>query len=214
MSDTYGIAVSCWLVWATLRRARLTYKKGTTAFREAKADRQREFLLEVQAAFGPHVVALDEAAFFLNHVRSYAWSARGTRAVVPRPAIRGKMMSLLLAVSTQGVVAWSLDYGGVKAVRFSQFLRKHPRGTSLILDNAAIHRATNVLTRQGLPTVRTVAESGAIDLRYLPPYSPLLNPVELCFNTIRTFVNAKAPGNVDQLRACVSRARHTHAFGV
>lgn len=60
------------------------------------------------------------------------------------------------------------------------------------MDNASIHKATNTLVRQGLPSIPKTAELKAQNLVYLPPYSPQLNPVELCFNVLRTVINNTA----------------------
>jgi len=69
-----------------------------------------------------------------------------------------------------GVTKWQLYEGAVNAVRFSEFLQQLPSHSQLVLDNAVIHRATNVLKKQSLPTVSEVAETKHISLQYLPPY--------------------------------------------
>lgn len=165
-----------------------------------------EVLQSVQSNFGPHILALDESAFFYNHVRGYAWSKKGTRAIVTAPAIRGKAHSLLLCINTAGVVFWTLYQGAVTAKRFIEFLSELPRGATLVLDNAKIHHATNVLRKQGLPTVPEVAARQRITMSYLPAYAPKLNPVELCFNTIKTYVRREQPRTAVQLHACVEAA--------
>lgn len=91
----------------------------------------------------------------------------------------------------------------MNAIRFSEFLQELPCQSRLVLDNAVIHRATNVLSRQGLPTVPQIAESKQITLQYLPPYAPVLNPVELCFNTIRTYINRERPLLIDYTEGAV-----------
>ncbi len=174
----------------------MTWKRGSKAYSEMSESRAQQFIQVIGVGFGPQVIALDEAAFFWNHARGYAWSPKGCRAVIKRPGIRGHAHSLLLAISTGGVVRWQLYEGAVNAVRFSEFLQDLPCYSQLVLDNAVIHRATNVLRRQGLPTVAEVAESRQIVLQYLPPYAPVLNPVELCFNSIRTYINRETSSHL------------------
>ena len=147
-----------------------------------------EYLEAMQNDFGPHVFSLDESAFFFNHVRIYGWSKKGTRAIIPAPAVRSKRHSLLLCINTAGVVFWRLYEGSVTGELFTEFLAQLPQHSTLVLDNAKIHRATNVLKKQGLPTVKEVAARQNLTMHYLPAYAPLLNPVELCFNTIKTYV--------------------------
>ena len=204
--DVHGVTVSIQTIWNCCRQQKITWKKGSKAFSEMSSTRVQYFLQNIAAIFGQQVIALDEAAFFYNHVRGYAWSARGTRAVIQRPGIRGRAHSLLLCVGTNGIIKWQLYEGAVNAVRFAEFLEALPFGSQLVLDNAVIHRATQVLRKQGLPTVPEIADKQKISLTYLPPYAPMLNPVELCFNHIRTFINREKPRSRDQLVASIESA--------
>lgn len=203
---TYGVKITLATVGNYCRRLKITYKKATKAYTEMDETRAAQWLQDIAIDFGPRVIALDEAAFFYNHVRGYAWSSRGSRAIVKRPGQRGQAHSLLLCIGLNGVVHWQLYTGAVKAVDFIEFLQELPRGSRLVLDNCQIHRATNVLRRQGLPTVAETALEQDVELRYLPPYAPLLNPVELCFNAIRTQVNRERPRTKTELSACITAA--------
>jgi transposase len=75
---------------------------------------------------------------------------------------------------------------------------KLPNDKILVLDNARIHHATKVLISNKLSTIKELSDSN-IDLKYLPPYTPTLNPVELCFNIIRTYVNKNKPRTFNDL---------------
>ena len=184
LADEHGLTASVSTVARCCKNRSITWKKGSIAYSEMSEARAQQFLQDMADSVGPQVIALDEAAFFWNHVRAYAWNKKGTRAIVKRPGIRGKAHSLLLCIGTSGVVKWQLYEGAVNALRFSEFLGDLPNGGKLVLDNAVIHRATEVLRKQGLPTVPDVAETRDITLSYLLPYAPILNPVESCFNTI------------------------------
>lgn len=167
--------------------------------------RANQFLQEVSTNLDPQVMVLDEAAFFWNHVREHAWSKRGSRAVIPRPGIRGKAHSLLLCISVDGVIKWQLYEGAVDSVRFLEFVQTLPPGT-LILDNARIHHATHSLRRLGRPTIAEATDAIGLTLKYLPPYAPVLNPVELCFNSIRTYVNRIQPRTPEDLITTITAA--------
>lgn len=47
----------------------------------------------------------------------------------------------------------------------------------LVMDNARIHKTHEV---------RDVVRSTNLTIKYLPPYSPMLNPIEKCFSKIKT----------------------------
>ena len=209
LRDDHGLVVCLWTVWKCCQKHRMSWKKGSKAYSEMSETRAQQFLQDISVGFGQQVLALDEAAFFWNHVRGYAWAPKGCRAVIKCPGIRGQMHSLLLAISTSGVVKWQLYDGAVNAARFSQFLQALPCHSRLVLDNAVIHRATNVLRRQGLPTVPEVADARQISLHYLPPYAPVLNPVELCFNSIRTYINREHPRTKAELMYHIEGAVNT-----
>jgi transposase len=49
----------------------------------------------------------------------------------------------------------------------------------LILDNAKVHHTS---------AVQAAAEQAGILLVYLPPYSPMLNPVEFMFHEMKSFL--------------------------
>ena len=78
------------------------------------------------------------------------------------------------------VVHWTLIAGGVKAMQFHGFLSElEPDGDDvmLILDNAVIYTATDVVRNEGYSTVAQLAQECGITLNYLPlPTCPLSTP--------------------------------------
>ncbi len=126
--------------------------------------------------------------------------------MVRRPGRRGRAYSLLLCIGHSGYTSWSLFEGAVTGMRFQEFLTRLPPGSDLILDNATIHRAARVLRLQGVSTIPETADALGIGLRYLPPYTPQLNPVELAFNSIRQLVNLKQPRDPVTLERCIADA--------
>ena len=146
------------------------------------------------------VMALDEASFCLNHTQAYAYGRRGQRVVVPRPGRRGARYSLLVCADRRGVLRYVLHPGSITGRMFQDFLSALPavQGRSLVMDNAVIHHSKRIL-----PGVARLAEDRDLSLRYLPPYCPELNPVELVFNALRTHVRQRAPRCESQLRSAI-----------
>ena len=54
-------------------------------------------------------------------------------------------------------------------------------GDIVLMDNLSFHKA---------PRLRTLIESAGARLEFLPPYSPDLNPIELCWSKIKTALRA------------------------
>src|SRR6516165_1310823 len=57
-------------------------------------------------------------------------------------------------------------------------------GDVVVLDNLAAHKQ---------PAVRTAIEAVGAHLRFLPPYSPDFNPIELAFAKLKAFLRAARP---------------------
>jgi transposase len=85
-------------------------------------------------------------------------------------------------------------------------------GDVVVLDNLAAHKQ---------PDVRRVIEAAGAQLRFLPPYSPDFNPIELAFAKLKAFLRTARPRDFDQVcdliaialglftpSECVNYARH------
>jgi len=98
----------------------------------------------------------------------------------------------------------------MKSVNFHQFLTNLKLSTNekhhLLLDNLKAHYATKSCQKKGLSTIRELLESKNIEPVYLPPYTPELNPTELCFNFLRNNTENKRPRTTEELRVSISKA--------
>lgn len=63
-------------------------------------------------------------------------------------------------------------------------------GDIVIMDNLPAHKAEGV---------REAIERAGAELRYLPPYSPDFNPIEMAFSKLKALLRAKAERTVDAL---------------
>lgn len=63
-------------------------------------------------------------------------------------------------------------------------------GDVVVLDNLAVHKQ---------PEVRTAIEQAGALVRFLPPYSPDFNPIELAFAKLKAFLRAARPRSFDQV---------------
>lgn len=209
-SVTFGVKISIATAARILDRAVFTHKKAVKRNTEYDEDKARRFVREIirptLERWPSRIASIDEAGFHLNCAPSYGWAKRGKRAVITRPMIRGQKFSLLLCVRPTGIIAGKLVEGAINGKIFRQFLQDLPQGLTLLIDNASIHKATDSLTVQGLPTVRQTAARRAIVLQYVPPYSPYLNPVEYVFGTIRRYVNRCQPRTPQALHQAIQEA--------
>lgn len=63
-------------------------------------------------------------------------------------------------------------------------------GDIVIMDNLSSHKGE---------AVRTAIEAAKAELRYLPPYSPDLNPIELAFSKLKAHLRKHAERSIDAL---------------
>jgi len=71
------------------------------------------------------------------------------------------------------------------------------RGDVVVLDNLAVHKQ---------PAVRAAVEAAGATLRFLPPYSPDFNPIEMAFAKLKAFMRAARPRTFDQVTALTAAA--------
>jgi putative transposase len=78
--------------------------------------------------------------------------------------------------------------GSCDAIKCEAFLERlaeqaDPRGlTVVVLDNARFHKAQNIKAKEA------VWQAKGLFLRYLPPYSPQLNPIEALWRVLKGFL--------------------------
>jgi transposase len=70
-------------------------------------------------------------------------------------------------------------------------------GDVVVLDNLAMHNQ---------PAVQAAIERVGARLRFLPPYSPDFNPIELAFAKLKAFLRAARPRSFDQVVELVAIA--------
>jgi transposase len=147
----------------------------------------------------------DETGLRSDDVRGRSYAPRGRTPLV-RVCHRRARLSLISAVTNRGELRWMVVDGAVNAPTFIRFLQRLVRDARrkvfLILDRLKAHRAR--LTRDWLAEHRS-----EIEVHYLPPYSPELNPDEGVNADLKQAVPRRAPARSKQQlkRATISHMR-------
>jgi transposase len=130
-------------------------------------------------------IYIDEFGFQIGTQRRFGRAPRGQPARRITPLTRSANVSVCLAVSAaHGLIYYDTNNGAFDRESFGIFIDSLAEEVSvrriadacLILDNCAIH------------SVEDVAEACDIfgcEFNYLPPYSPMLNPVEGCIGDVK-----------------------------
>ena len=143
--------------------------------------------------------------------RPYARAARGERAVGKVPRGRWERLTVIGALALDGLVASLGVAAATGTAVFLAFveevlipaLRDRPDAL-VVMDNLAAHKAEEV--REALDRARMAH-------RYLPSYSPDLNPIEPGWSKLKTRLRASAPLEGGPGGRPRPGARHHHRAG-
>ena len=137
-----------------------------------------------------NLVFIDETGIHLGMTRLYGRAPKGERLYdTESPGNRGQNISLIGGMSIDGLIATMSIIGSVNTDVFLFYIQKIliPQlwvGAIVLMDNLPVHHA--LVVREALVAV------GAT-LVFLPPYSPDLSPIELCWSKLKQLLrSAKA----------------------
>jgi transposase len=127
------------------------------------------------------LVFLDESGVTTEMTRRYGWAPRPERVAEAVPASHWRILTVLAALTTQGVLASMTIESPTDGDVFLAFLEqvlvpKLEPGHIVILDNLGAHK---------IAAVRPLIESRGAQLLYLPPYSPDFNPIEQAWSKLK-----------------------------
>ena len=147
-------------------------------------------------------VFLDEWGVTTDLLRRYGRSPRGMRLRDHTPCGHWETHTVVAALRLDGLGAPAVFDGPIDNPTFLAYVEQvlvptlRP-GDVVVLDNLAVHKQ---------PAVRAAIEAVGAQLRFLPPYSPDFNPIELAFAKLKAFLRAARPRTFDQVCALIAAA--------
>jgi hypothetical protein len=130
---------------------------------------------------GAEMFFADEAGVRSDFHSGRTWAPRGKTPVIQATGARFGF-NMISAVSRKGQMRFMVVAGKVGARPFCEFLRRLVYGAQrpifLIVDGHPVHRSVKV-------KALTKSFEGTLELFYLPPYSPELNPDECVWNELK-----------------------------
>ena len=132
------------------------------------------------------LIFLDESGVSTHMTRLYARSTGGGRIHETTPDGRWKILTILGAISTRGMIATMTIEAATDREIFLAYLEevlcpKLRPGDVVVMDNLSSHKVTGVRER---------IEAAGAQLLYLPPYSPDLNPIEKAWAKLKQLLRA------------------------
>lgn len=134
-------------------------------------------------------------------IRLRGRAPRGQRLVDATPHGHWKTTTLIAALGVEGVRCSTVVDGAVNGDVFHAFVEQvlvpalRP-GDIVVMDNLSSHKGA---------LVRSLVEEAGAELRFLPPYSPDLNPIENVFSKIKQLLRGLACRTRDTLWNAMQR---------
>ena len=148
------------------------------------------------------LVFIDESSAKTNMTRLYGRSPRGERLHYPCPHGHWRTTTMISSIRLDGSTACMTIDGPTDTEVFQAYVREilcptlRP-GDCVVMDNLGTHKNS--------ATLALIAERGAI-VRFLPAYSPDLNPIELMWSKVKGLLRAAEARTETELTAAIARA--------
>jgi transposase len=195
-----GIRTSQTGLWRFLDRHNITRKKKSLRAAEQKredvARARRKWIREQGLLDSTKLVFIDETSVNTNMVRLYGRCPCGERLVDHVPFGHWETMTFVSALRHDGMVAPMLIEGPMNGELFLAYVEQCLVPTLkpddvVVVDNVATHKVAGVAD---------AIEAAGAKLRYLPKYSPDLNPIEMPFSKFKACLRKLAQRTVPGIR--------------
>jgi len=132
------------------------------------------------------LVFVDECGTNITLTRLYARAPRGERAFGKAPRNWDKNLTLIAAMSAEGMGQSMSVEGATDGAAFAAYLKHFlvptlKEGQVVVMDNLQAHKSRRV---------RKFIESAGASVLFLPPYSPDFSPIEEAFSKIKAILAA------------------------
>ena len=154
------------------------------------------------------LVLLDGSGFDTRLVRTHARAPRGQRAHGAAPGGHWWRLTLIGALGLDGLCATmtvaaatgsAVFLAFVEQVLIPALLRERPDAV-VVMDNLAAHKAA---------CVRAALDKAGINYRYLPAYSPDMNPIELAWSKLKALLRSVGARSREALEQAIPGALAT-----
>jgi transposase len=199
LENEHGLTVSISCIDKFIRhKLGYRYKKTVVACerkREDAAAAREQWQAWQQSCDGAKLVFLDETGLSTDMIRRYGRALGGARCQDSAPAGHWQTLTFIAGLRVDRITApWCVDQA-MTGEAFKEYLRSQlgptlKAGDIAICDNLPAHKVAEV---QG------VIEAQGATLKYMPPYSPDLNPIEQVFAKLKTLLRKAAERTYDKL---------------
>jgi len=165
--------------------------------------RRRRAWVETQPDLDPEkLVFIDETGASTKMARRAGRAPRGHRCRAPVPHGHWKTTTFVGALRLSGMTAPMVLDGAMYGAAFLAYVEQSlvpalEPGDIVVMDNLPAHRSA---------AVRDAIQGAGAELRFLPPYSPDFNPIEMAFSKLKAYLKRRAARSVDELWDAIGEA--------
>lgn len=208
--ETFNLTVSCSTIDRCLKEFHYTVKQVVTIPKQRNSENTIQKRYEYSQKFRnlevsrptEEFIFVDEVGFTVSSRPKRGRSLIGTKAITTVPAVRTRNISVFAAMNRNEMVFYKIQDRPFKSEDFKTSLlelktkcfEKGLVSPLFFMDNASIHHS-NLLTL-------ALAETD-ISIEYLPPYSPMLNPIECSFSKWKNYVIRGSARNEHELKSLI-----------
>ena len=147
------------------------------------------------------LVFIDETWASTAMTRTHGRAPAGDRVRASVPYGHWKTTTFIAGLRTDGLMAPCVLDGPINRDAFEAYLEQVlipalRHGDIVIMDNLSSHKG---------PAVRRMIEAAGAELRYLPPYSPDLNPIENAFAKLKALLRKAAARTIEALWEAIGK---------
>jgi transposase len=184
------------------QKTELDAKKKTLGATERDEAARAGYQEQIKQLDANQIVVVDECGSNIALTPLYARAPKGKRAYGSVPRNRGKNMTLIAALSRQGVMASMILDGAANGVAFEIYVEQIlaaslTAGQIVVMDNLSIHKGAKV---------RSAIEARGCQLLFLPSYSPDLSPIEEAFSKLKSALRRAAARTREALEEAICQA--------
>jgi transposase len=180
-------------------------KKSERAAEQNRADvaAAREVWRGQQAELNAQrLVFLDETGAATNMARRYGRCRRGERLLSSVPWGHWKTTTFIAALRSDRLTAPCVLDGPMDGETFKAYVEQFlaptlSPGDVVVMDNLPSHKVKGI---------REAITAAGAELRYLPPYSPDLNPIEQLFAKLKALLRKAAARTFEALFTAIAQA--------
>jgi transposase/transcriptional regulator with XRE-family HTH domain len=178
--NKYKLDVSSELIRLFLKNNNYTKKKAKYYSSPSNLEEKTSEFIKLRTQYikeNRNFISIDETSFGRNYASMYGYSLKGTKLHVKRLYSNITTESVLAAI-TSNEIFYTRSKVSFNSISFSNFIKdsNFPEKSVILLDNVAFHHAK---------IVKEIAKQKNYDLLYIPPYSPIFNPIEGVFSIIK-----------------------------